>query len=61
MERESRLDGARLVDAGRQGREQATSIARPVGWLAFLIPTVLLLAVWIPRRIESWSAWRSAR
>ena len=60
VERESRIDGARLVDAGRQGREQASTIARPVGWLAFLIPTVLLLAVWIPRRIEAWSTWRSA-
>lgn len=61
VERESRIDGARLVDAGRQGDEQASKIAGLVGWFAFLVPTVLLLAIWIPRRAEAWGAWRWAR
>src|SRR5690242_12626494 len=39
VERETRIDGARLVAAGRQGRANAQSTARLVGWLAFLIPT----------------------
>jgi hypothetical protein len=44
VEKETQLAGRRLVVAGRQGERDAQHTARLVGWLAFLIPTVLLLA-----------------
>jgi hypothetical protein len=50
VERETRADGTRLVDAGRQGQDDARRTARTLGWLAFVVPTVLLLAIWLPRR-----------
>lgn len=50
VERETRADGARLVDAGTQGERDARSTARLIGLFAFLAPTVLLLAVWLPER-----------
>ena len=51
VERESRLSGQRLVTAGEQGERDARSTARLVGWLSFLIPTVLLLAQYLPTRV----------
>jgi len=51
VERETRADGARLIAAGRQGQRDARDTARLVGWLAFIAPTVLLLAVWLPWRL----------
>ena len=56
VERETRVNGGLLVSAGRQGERDVRSTARLVGWLAFLIPTVLLLAQWIPRRLPVWRA-----
>lgn len=50
VERETRLDGRRLVDAGRQGERDADRTALLMGWLAFLMPSVLLLALWLTRR-----------
>jgi hypothetical protein len=49
--RETRIDGERLIAAGRQGQRDVLDTARLVGWLAFLVPTVLLLATWLPRRL----------
>ena len=56
VERETRINGGLLVTAGRQGEKDVRSTARLVAWLAFLIPTVLLLAQWIPRRLPDWRA-----
>ena len=56
VERETRVNGRLLVDSGRQGEEDARTTARLVGWMAFLIPTILLLAQWIPRRLPDWRA-----
>jgi hypothetical protein len=53
VERETRIDGERLAVAGRQGQRDALETARLVGWLAFLVPTVLLLATWLPRRLPA--------
>jgi hypothetical protein len=50
VERETRLDGRRLVEAGREGQSDAKRTARLLGWIAFLMPTVLLLAVWFTQR-----------
>jgi hypothetical protein len=54
VEKESRASGRRLVLAGAQGEEDARDTAALVGWLAFLIPTVLLLAQILPRRLKPW-------
>jgi hypothetical protein len=51
VERESGMNGARLVATGRQGQRDVLETARLVGWLAFLVPSVLLLAIWLPRRL----------
>ena len=56
VERETRVNGRLLVESGAQGEEDVRTTARLVGWLAFLIPTVLLLAQWIPRRLPEWRA-----
>ena len=53
VRRETQIDGARLIATGRQGQRDVLDTARLVGWLAFLIPTVLLLAIWLPRRLLS--------
>jgi hypothetical protein len=50
VENETRADGRRLVDAGRQGQSDATRTALLIGWLAFLMPTALLLLLWLTRR-----------
>jgi hypothetical protein len=42
---------ARLVAAGRVEVRQTYRLARLMGWLTFLIPALLLLAVTLPRRI----------
>jgi hypothetical protein len=62
IERESRTTGAQLARSGRQGEDDARETARLIGWLAFLIPTVALLAQAVPRwiRRRSWPADRSA-
>lgn len=56
VERETRANGRLLVESGAQGEADVRTTARLVGWLAFLIPTVLLLAQWIPRRLPAWRA-----
>jgi hypothetical protein len=48
--RETRADGRRLVDAGREGQRDAQRTAQLLGWLAFLMPTALVLLVWLTRR-----------
>ena len=50
VERETRADGRRLVEAGRDGEREARRTARLLGWLAFLVPSVLLVALWLTRR-----------
>ncbi len=54
VERETRANGRLLVESGRQGEEDVRTTARLVGWLAFLIPTILLAAQWVPRRLPHW-------
>lgn len=56
VERETRINGMLLIESGQQGEKDVRSTARLVAWLAFLIPTVLLLAGWIPRRLPAWKA-----
>jgi hypothetical protein len=56
VERETRANGRLLVESGAQGEKDVRTTARLVGWLAFLIPTILLLAQWIPRRLPEWRA-----
>jgi hypothetical protein len=52
VERETRINGRLLVASGRQGADDARATATLVGWLAFLVPTILLLAQWLPRRLN---------
>jgi hypothetical protein len=53
VERETRISGRELAAAGAQGEEDARSTARLVGWMSFLVPTFLILAAYLPRRLES--------
>lgn len=54
VEREARRTGAQLTASGREGEQNALVTARLVGWLAFLIPTVALLATAVPRWTRRW-------
>lgn len=49
--RASDAQAARLVAAGREEVRQTYRLARLMGWLTFVIPALLLLAVALPRRI----------
>jgi hypothetical protein len=51
----------RLDAAGREGEEQALETARLLGWLAFLAPTVGLLAAVGPALVRQVRARRAAR
>jgi hypothetical protein len=63
IEREARATGAQLSASGRDGERDARSTATLVGWLAFLIPTVALLAQavphWLRRRRHGSLSWSS--
>ena len=55
---QARRSGVELEEAGRRGREEIESTATLVGWLGFLIPTVLLLSQAIPSRLRQVRALR---
>jgi hypothetical protein len=42
----------RLIAAGREGEAQAYRTANLLGWLTFLLPTLLLLTRWVPGRVR---------
>jgi len=50
IRREAAAEGGRLIVTGRQGRRDVHHTATLVEWFAFLVPTILLLAIWLPRR-----------
>jgi hypothetical protein len=50
IRRETRTDAQQLITTGRQGRQDTQQTARLIGWFAFLVPAVLLLVMWLPRR-----------
>jgi hypothetical protein len=54
IEREARVTGEQLAASGRRGERDARTTATLVGWLAFLIPTVALLAQAVPRWRRRW-------
>ena len=56
VERETKVNGRLLAESGRQGEADVRTTARLVGWMSFLVPTILLLAQWIPRRLPAWRA-----
>ena len=43
--------GGRAVQAGREGERSISQLARLLGWLTFLIPTLLLVSRFLPPRI----------
>ena len=47
-----RSAGAEIVQAGREGEERALSAARLLGWVTFLVPTLLLLSRALPPRVQ---------
>jgi hypothetical protein len=42
---------AKAVAAGQEGQERVHELARTLGWLTFVIPSILLLAGYLPTRI----------
>ena len=44
--------GGNVVEAGRAGERAVNDTARILGWVTFLLPTLTLLAVVVPRRIR---------
>ena len=52
IERQSRENGTQLEEAGRQGTEDILDLATLIGWLSFLVPTILLLSQALPTRLR---------
>jgi hypothetical protein len=52
LERRSGEARGRLVEAGDEGERRALQTARTMGWLAFLLPTAILLARVLPGRVR---------
>jgi hypothetical protein len=50
VEKHASRAGQDLIDAGRAGEREARTTATLVGWFAFLVPSVLLLAQWLSAR-----------
>ena len=50
VESATRENGTLLIQSGVQGEADARSTATLVGWMSFLIPTILILTSWLPRR-----------
>jgi hypothetical protein len=42
----------RLIDAGRDGEAKAYAAANLLGWITFAVPTLILLALWLPGRVR---------
>jgi hypothetical protein len=53
--------GRRLVAAGREGEAKAYRLANLLGWLTFLLPTLLLLTRWGPPRVQQARGLSAAR
>ena len=53
LENEARTTADDLIVSGRSGEDNAHRIADIAGILAFLVPTMLLLALVLPRRLET--------
>jgi hypothetical protein len=54
-------EARRLIAAGRDGEARAYRAADILGWVTFGLPTVLLLALWLPGRIRLARCVRDAR
>ncbi len=52
IEAQARDNGARLEQAGREGTEDIEDLATLIGWLTFLVPTLLLLSQALPSRLR---------
>src|SRR3954454_4690198 len=52
LQHEGDVQARRLVAAGRAGEARAYRTANLLGWLTFLLPTLLVLARWIPQRVR---------
>ena len=52
IEAQARENGARLEESGRQGTEDIRDLATLIGWLTFLVPTLLLLSQALPSRLR---------
>jgi hypothetical protein len=61
VEREGTARARELTEAGRAGERQALETARLLGWLTFLVPTLLLLARVLPGRLREVRRRRTAR
>jgi hypothetical protein len=51
LERQGRQSGGQLAAVGREAEAQTLRTARVLGWVTFLMPTVLLLALVLPSRV----------
>lgn len=60
VEQEGVARARELVAAGRDAEEKVLDTARLAGWLTFLIPTILLLALALPGRIREIQRRRTA-
>jgi hypothetical protein len=52
--------GGEVVDLGEQGEEGAHDLANVLGFVTFGLPAVLVLAYWLPRRIDQVRRLRAA-
>jgi len=52
LQREGDASARRLIAAGRDGEARAYRTANLLGWLTFLVPSLLLLGLWLPQRVR---------
>jgi hypothetical protein len=60
LQREGEAQAGRIVAAGRDGEAKAYATANLLGWVTFGLPTLVLLARWLPPRVRQAQALTTA-
>lgn len=61
LERQAVATGEDLAASGRQGERDAARVAALAGWVTFLVPSALLLAITLPPRLRQIRRLRGGR
>jgi hypothetical protein len=60
LQQEGEAQAGKLIEAGRAGEAKAYATANLLGWVTFGLPTLLVLALWLPRRARQAQALTTA-
>jgi hypothetical protein len=60
LQQEGEAQAGRLIEAGRDGEAKAYATANLLGWVTFGLPTLVVLALWLPRRARQAQALTTA-